>query len=227
MNQVEKLHFTEAPVEEKEKLARLLDSINVGKREVKYSQEQTIYSQGEPGDAVFLIQEGQVRLSVVSVAGKEATLAVMGRQEFFGVTCLGEQRRRLTSAMALQPTTLLRIERAVMIRNLWEDKQLFDFFLSHLLSRTVTLQNDLCAQILEPSEKRLVRVLLKLTQFGEKSHEQVKVPKISHDRLATMVGTTRSRVTFFMNRFKKLGFVDYGTDMFVDPDRLSDLLQKE
>jgi CRP/FNR family cyclic AMP-dependent transcriptional regulator len=205
----------------------LLAGISVGKRLLNYHKNQTVFAQGDEAEAVYYIQQGQVRLTVVSFSGKEATLSILGPQEFFGVGCLGHQRQRLSTASTLEPSVLIRIEKPALLRALRDNPPLFDFFLSNLLNRTLSLQKDLCTQIFDPSERRLMRVLLKLSRFGEPVQERVKMRKISHDTLATMVGTTRSRVTYFMNKLKKMGAIDYGKGMLLDPSRLSHALQEE
>jgi CRP/FNR family cyclic AMP-dependent transcriptional regulator len=215
------------PGENKVQLESLLAGIGAGKRTLNYPKNQTVFSQGDDSDAVYFIQQGQVKLTVVSFAGKEATLSIMGPQECFGVGCLSHQRQRLSTATTLEPSVLLRIEKNAMLRALRENPQLFDFFLSNLLNRTLTLQKDLCTQIFDPSERRLMRVLLKLSRLGEPTQERVQMRKISHDTLATMVGTTRSRVTYFMNKLKKTGAIDYGKEMLLDPSRLAHALQEE
>jgi CRP/FNR family transcriptional regulator, cyclic AMP receptor protein len=207
---------------------RFLAGISLGKRVVSLDKNETIFCQGDPADAVFYIHRGKVKLTVVSLSGKEATLSVLGPGDFFGVCCLGDQRERSNTASTLEPTTLTRVEKDSMFRSLREQPRLLDAFLAHLLKRTVNLQKDLCTQILDPSEKRLAKVLLRLTEGAEEEHEEcVRMPKISHDTLATMVGTTRSRVTFFMNKFKNQGFIDYDKGIMVRPTQLSTMLQEE
>ena len=205
----------------------LLAGINVGKRLLHYSRNQTVFAQGDEAAAVYYIQQGQVRVTVVSFAGKEATLSVMGSQEFLGMECLSSQCQRLGTASTLEPSELFRIEKNVMLQALRDQPQLFDFFLSCLLNHTLSLQKDLCTQIFDPSERRLMRVLLKLSRFGQPCDECVQLRKISHDTLATMVGTTRSRVTYFMNKLKKMGVIDYGKGIQLDPSRLSHVLQED
>ena len=213
--------------ESKTQFENLLAGISVGKRLLRYSRNQTVFAQGDEAAAVYYIQQGQVRLTVVSFAGKEATLSVMGPQEFLGVECLSNQRQRLGTASTLEPSELIRIDKNVMLQALRDQPRLFDFFLSRLLNHTLSLQKDLCTQIFDPSERRLMRVLLKLSRFGQPCDECVQLRKISHDTLATMVGTTRSRVTYFMNKFKKMGVIDYGKGIQLDPSRLSHALQDD
>jgi CRP/FNR family cyclic AMP-dependent transcriptional regulator len=213
--------------ESKAQFENLLAGISSGKRLLQYPKNQTVFSQGDEADAVYYIQEGQVKSTVVSFSGKEATLSIMGPEEFFGVGCLSHQRQRLSTVSTLEPSALVRIEKRVMLRALHEHLPLFDVFLSSLLNRTLNLQRDLCTQIFDPSEQRLIRTLLKLSRFGTPANEQVQMRKISHDTLATMVGTTRSRVTYFMNKLKKTGAVDYGKEMLLDPSRLAHALQED
>jgi len=205
----------------------LFGGVSVGKRQLHFSRNQTIFSQGDEANAVYYILQGQVRMTVVSFAGKEATLSVMGPQEFVGMECLSSQCQRLGTASALEPSELIRIEKNVMLQALREQPQILDFFLSSLLNHTLSLQKDLCTQIFDPSERRLMRVLLKLSRFGKPDNECVQLRKISHDTLATMVGTTRSRVTYFMNKFKKMGVIEYGKGIQLDTSRLSNVLQED
>jgi CRP-like cAMP-binding protein len=213
--------------ENRRDLEELFAGMQTGRRTINYSRGQIIFSQDDPADAVFFVQEGQVKLVVVSLTGKEATLSVMGPQEFFGVGCLGNQNRRLSSAVTMDSSVLIRFERDIMIRALREHPRLLDAFLSHLLDRTIGLQRDLCTQMFDSSEKRLIRVLLKLTRLGEEYHERIKLPKLSHDFLATMVGTTRSRITYFMNKFRRLGLIDYGKGIVIDASVLSNALEPQ
>lgn len=221
------IELTSINEENKTRLEDLLAGITTGKRTLNYNRNQIIFSQGDPADAVFLILQGQVKLTVVSFAGKEATLSVLGPQEFFGVGALGQQRQRLGTASALESSVLIRVEKNVMLLALRNQPELFNFFLASVLNRTVTLQKDLCTQILDPSEKILMHVLLKLSQSGEERQGRIKLPQLSHEILATMVGTTRSRVTFFINKFRKLGLIDAGKGLFVHPSRLNAALQED
>jgi len=207
---------------------RLLACIPSGKRVLHLQRNETIFSQGDPADAVYYIHQGQVRLAVVSCDGKEATLSVLGPGDFFGVCCLGDQSERSNTASTLESSVLTRIGKELMLRSLREQPRLLDGFLADLLKRTLNLQRDLCTQILDTSEKRLARVLLRLTELAEEKHEEcVTMPKISHDTLATMVGTTRSRVTYFMNKFRSRGLINYDKGITVRPSELSMMLQEE
>ena len=208
-------------------IEQALNSLSFGKRVLTLRKNQVVFSQGEPADALYYIQRGKVKLVVVSFAGKEATLSVMGKGEFFGLGSLQQRSLRLTTATTLEPSVIVRVERDIMQRELRSHPRLSDVLMTQLLSRTLTLQKDLCTHIFDPSEKRLARVLLKLSRLGEESQQQVAMPKISHDTLATMVGTTRSRITYFMNKFKKLGFIDYGKEMMIHPTRLTTAIQQD
>jgi CRP-like cAMP-binding protein len=182
------------------------------------AKDEIVYAQGDPADAVFCVEQGNIKLTVLSCSGKEATLRVVGPQELFGTCCLGSETSRLSTASALTPSRVIRIDRTVMRRALHEQPQFVDCVMASLLRCKTSLENDLCAHIMESSENRLARTLLKLAKVaGEGNEEYVKLPKISHDVLATMVGTTRSRVTYFMNRFRRQGFIEYGKGILVRP----------
>jgi CRP/FNR family transcriptional regulator, cyclic AMP receptor protein len=208
-------------------IEQALNSLSFGKRVLNLRKNQVVFSQGEPADALYYIQRGKVKMVVVSFVGKEATLSVMGKGEFFGLGSLQQRSLRLATATTLEPSVIVRIERDIMQRELRSHPRLSEVLMTQLLSRTLTLQKDLCTHIFDPSEKRLARVLLKLSRLGEESQQQVAMPKISHDTLATMVGTTRSRITYFMNKFKKLGFIDYGKEMMIHPSRLTTAIQQD
>jgi CRP-like cAMP-binding protein len=213
--------------ERREQFSPLLAYVSSGKRELSFCRNEVVYSQGDPADTVFYIREGHVKLTMVSFAGKEATFSVLGPTDFFGVCCLSDQTERLSTASTLEPTMLVRIEKKVLMRSLSENPVMLETFLSCVLKRTLNLQKDLCTQILDPSEKRLARVLLRLARSaGERNEECVKMPKISHETLATMVGTTRSRISYFMNRFKDQGFIDYGKGIVVRPSQLSMVIKE-
>jgi len=200
----------------------------VSRRNVlNFRKNEVIFSQGDLADALFCIQAGRVKLAVVSPSGKEATLSVFTENDLIGLGCLSFQKRRLGTATALEPSELIRIDRDSWFSILREQPELFEVVLAHLSNRNIELQKDLCAQILDHSERRLARVLLKLTQIGVEQREPVVLPRISHDTLATMVGTTRSRITYFMNRFRKRGLIDYKSGVMVHPSRLSAALQDD
>ena len=187
-----------------------LREIGTGRTLLQFKKKQSIFSQGDPADAVYFIQKGRVRLSLVSKSGKEATLALMGAGDFLGEECVAaSQPRRLTTATALSESTLLKIKKRTMITALKTEHSFSERFVSFLLSRNAHFQEDLTDQLFNRSEKRLARVLLQLAQFGQEKEHETVVPKISQEMLAEMVGTTRARVSFFMNRFRKMGFIHY------------------
>ncbi len=187
-----------------------LATIGTGRKVVTFPQKQTIFTQGEAADAVFYIQEGKVRLTVVSKVGKEATLAILSEGEFFGEGGLAGQPFRMGSATAMTDCEVLRIDKKAMMLALHREHTFSDLFVAYLLARNIRYEEDLVDQLFNSSEKRLARILLLLAHFGKESAPETVIPKISQETLADMIGTTRSRVSFFMNRFRKLGFVDYG-----------------
>ena len=189
---------------------QFLATIGEGRRVVAFSKKQTIFAQGDAADAVFYIQEGRVRLTVVSKIGKEATLGILSGGEFFGEGSLAGQPLRMGSASAVTDCELMRIDKKAMMLALHQQHTLSDVFTAYLLGRNIRYEADLVDQLFNSSEKRLARVLLMLAHFGKEGVPETVIPKMSQETLAEMIGTTRSRVSFFMNRFRKLGFVDYG-----------------
>lgn len=189
-----------------------LATIGAGRKVVTFPKKQTIFTQGDAADTVFYIQAGKVRLTVVSKAGKEATLAILSEGEFFGEGGLAGQPLRMGSAAAMTDCELLRIDKKAMMLALHREHTFSDLFVAYLLARNIRYEEDLVDQLFNSSEKRLARILLLLAHFGKESAPETVIPKISQETLADMIGTTRSRVSFFMNRFRKLGFVDYGED---------------
>jgi CRP-like cAMP-binding protein len=186
-----------------------LSTIDGGRKIATFAKKETIFAQGDSSDAVFYIQEGKVKLTVVSDAGKEATIGILNESAFFGEGCLTGQRLRLCSASALTDCSVMRIEKKAMIEVLHREHAFSDLFVAYLLARNIRYEEDLVDQLFNSSEKRLARILLLLAHFGKEGQPETVIPKISQESLAEMVGTTRSRVSFFMNRFRKLGFVDY------------------
>ena len=186
-----------------------LSTLNGGRKIEAFSKKQTIFTQGDSSDAVFYIKEGRVKLTVVSKAGKEATIGILNEGDFFGEGCLTGQRLRLCSATAMTDCSLMRIEKKAMMEVLHREHQFSDMFVAYLLARNIRYEEDLVDQLFNSSEKMLARVLLLLAHFGKEGIPETVVPKISQETLAEMVGTTRSRVSFFMNRFRKLGFIHY------------------
>jgi CRP-like cAMP-binding protein len=186
-----------------------LATIGDGRKIVSVPKKKTIFSQGDAADAVFYIQKGKVRLTVVSKTGKEATIAMVSERSFFGEGSLAGQLLRMGSAAAMTDCELLRVEKKAMMDALHRESALSDMFVAYLLARNIRYEEDLVDQLFNSSEKRLARVLILLAHFGKEGIPETVIPKISQETLAAMVGTTRSRVSFFMNRFRKMGFIDY------------------
>jgi CRP/FNR family cyclic AMP-dependent transcriptional regulator len=186
-----------------------LATIGEGRKTLTLAKKQGVFTQGDTADAVFYIQKGRVRLTVVSKTGKEATIGILGEGNFFGEGSLAGQALRMGSAAAMTDCQLLRIEKKAMMNALHREHAFSDMFVAYLLARNIRYEEDLVDQLFKSSEKRLARVLLMLAHFGKEGVPQTVVPKISQETLAEMVGTTRSRVSFFMNRFRKLGFIHY------------------
>ncbi|MFZ0816163.1 MAG: Crp/Fnr family transcriptional regulator [Candidatus Sulfotelmatobacter sp.] len=186
-----------------------LATIGDGRKILLVPKKQAIFAQGDDADSVFYIQKGKVRLTVVSQAGKEATIAIVSERNFFGEGALAGQVLRMGSAAAMTDCDLLRVEKKAMMDALHREHALSDMFVAYLLARNIRYEEDLVDQLFNSSEKRLARVLLLLAHFGKEGIPETVVPKISQETLAAMVGTTRSRVSFFMNRFRKMGFIDY------------------
>ena len=186
-----------------------LSTMDGGRKIATFSKTQTIFTQGASSDAVFYIQKGKVRLTVVSQSGKEATIGILNEGDFFGEGCLKGQPLRMCSATAMTDCSVMRIDKKSMIEVLHREHAFSDMFVAYLLTRNIRYEEDLVDQLFNSSEKRLARMLLLLAHFGKEGAAEIVIPKISQETLAEMVGTTRSRVSFFMNRFRKLGFIDY------------------
>ena len=180
-----------------------------GKTILRYPKSKVIFAQGDPCDAVFYIQEGRVKITVLSTRGKEATVALLGAEDFIGESCLTSQPLRMASATAITDCCILRIEKEALLNVLHCERAFSDLFVAYLVSRNNQIQEDLVDQLFNSAEKRLARTLLLLARFGKEGRTETVVPKISQETLAEMVGTTRARVNFFMNRFRQLGFIDY------------------
>jgi CRP/FNR family transcriptional regulator, cyclic AMP receptor protein len=189
---------------------KFLATIGEGREVAAFPKKSAIFAQGDAADAVFYIQEGKVRLSVVSKAGKEATLGILSGGQFFGEGSLAGQALRMGSATAMTDCELLRIDKKAMMLALHREHTFSDLFVAYLLARNIRYEEDLVDQLFNSSEKRLARLLLLLAHFGKEGIPETVIPKISQETLAEMIGTTRSRVSFFMNRFRELGFLDYG-----------------
>jgi CRP/FNR family transcriptional regulator, cyclic AMP receptor protein len=186
-----------------------LSGLNRRKTVVEYGADRRIFDQGQPADSIFYIRKGKVRLSVISQQGKEAIVATLSTGDFLGEGCLAGQPLRMATATTVSDCNLFRIEKLLMQRVLHEKHAISEFFVAHLLSRNARYEADLVDQLFNSSEKRLARILLLLAHFGKESRAELVLPTVSQDSLAQMVGTTRSRVSHFMNKFRKLGFVDY------------------
>jgi len=187
-----------------------LATIGEGRKFVLYPKKQRIFAQGDTADAVFYVQTGKVKLTVVSTTGKEATIGILGEGDFFGEGSLAGQVVRMGAATAMTDCAVLRIDKKAMLEALHREHEFSDMFVAYLLARNIRYEEDLVDQLFNSSEKRLARILLLLAHFGKEGRPEAVIPKISQEMLAEMIGTTRSRVSFFMNRFRKLGFVDYG-----------------
>ena len=205
-------------------LQTFLSTIDGGRKIAAFPKKETIFVQGDPSDAVFYIQEGKVKLTVVSKTGKEATIGILNEGDFFGEGCLTGQSLRLCAASAMTDCSVMRIGKNAMVEVLHREHAFSDMFVAHLLTRNIRYEEDLVDQLFNSSEKRLARILLLLAHFGKEGQPQVAIPKISQETLAEMVGTTRSRVSFFMNRFRKLGFIRYNGELEVHSSLLNIVL---
>jgi len=206
-----------------------LSTIGKGREMLSVQKRQTIFAQGDPTDGLFFIQEGKIQLSVVSEAGKEATLAILSEADFFGEGGLAGQVVRMSSAIAMTDCILLHVEKKAMMAAMSLQPKLSAMFVKYLLKRNIRYQDDLVDQLFNSSERRLARVLLLMAQFGKEGVSEMSVPRLSQETLAEMVGTTRSRVSFFMNRFRKLGFINYdvGDTLHVHSSLLSIVLNDD
>ena len=189
--------------------AAFLGGVSRGKTVLEYGANRIIYRQGEPADSIWYLQRGEVKRAVTSQQGKEAIVSVLSGNEFFGEGCLAGQPLRISTASAVTDCTLYRIEKALMVRLLHEEHGIAELFMTHLLTRNTRFEEDLVDQLFNSSEKRLARILLLLAHFGKESRTETVHPGINQEHLAQMVGTTRSRVSHFMNKFRSLGFIDY------------------
>jgi CRP-like cAMP-binding protein len=202
-----------------------LTRIESGKTTREYRDEQVVFSQGDAADAVFYVESGKVKLTVVSTRGKEAVIGLLGQGSFFGEGCLAAQPLRMATASALQLCSIVRVGKSTMVRVLHREPEFAELFIAYLLSRNVRIEEDLVDQLFNSSEKRLARILLLLAHFGKESRPESVIPKVSQETLAAMVGTTRSRVSYFMNRFRKLGFIHYNGGLEVNSALLTVLLR--
>jgi CRP/FNR family transcriptional regulator, cyclic AMP receptor protein len=202
-----------------------LSRMGEGRRTRRYRRDEIVFSQGDPADAVFYAQRGKVKVTVVSDRGKEAVVAILGASDFFGEGCLAGQRVRMSTARALTECSIVRVEKATMIRVLHDEASFSELFIAHLLSRNIRVEEDLVDQLFNSSEKRLARILLILANFGKESVPEPIIPKMSQEMLAEMIGTTRSRVSFFLNKFRKLGFIEYNGGLHVHSSLLNVILR--
>jgi CRP/FNR family transcriptional regulator, cyclic AMP receptor protein len=201
-----------------------LESAGVSRRSVRFKPGTTVFVQGSQANSVFYLQQGGVKLSVLSPSGKEAVVAMLGPGDFFGEGCLAGQPLRMSTAAAVVPTTVLRIPKGEMIQLLHEHSEFSDRFLSHMLTRNIRIEEDLVDQLFNSSEKRLARMLLLLARYGKEDVPQRMLPKLSQETLAEIVGTTRSRVNFFMNKFRRLGLIEYNGTLKINSSLLSIVL---
>ncbi|PYX91657.1 MAG: Crp/Fnr family transcriptional regulator [Acidobacteria bacterium] len=201
-----------------------LASIGRGRRMLEFDKKQAIFTQGDSANAVFYLQKGRVKLTVVSPRGKEATIGMLAAGDFFGEGCIADQPLRMATASAMTDCTVIRIEKKTMMQVLHRQHTFSDLFVAYLVSRNIRFEADLVDQLFNSSEKRLARILLLLARFGKEGKPEALVPKISQETLAEMVGTTRSRVSFFMNRFRKLGFIQYNGGLHVHSSLLNIIL---
>jgi CRP/FNR family cyclic AMP-dependent transcriptional regulator len=204
-------------------LAKIGDGHGVG----KYRRDHIVFSQGDPADAVFYVQKGKVKLTVVSEHGKEAVIAILGTDEFFGEGCLAGQPQRIATVTTMTDSVIARLEKTAIIQVIHQEPAFSEMFIAHLLGRSIRVEADLVDQLFNSSEKRLARLLLLLANFGKEGAPEPMIAKISQETLAEMIGTTRSRVSFFMNKFRKLGFIDYNGGIEVHSSLLNVVLHDQ
>jgi CRP-like cAMP-binding protein len=203
-----------------------LDTAGVARKIAEFRRGESIYSQGEAAESVMYVQKGGVKFSVVNGSGKEAVVAMFGPSDFFGEGCMAGQTIRMGTATAITPTTLLVIEKDELLRVLHTEHELSDHFISYMLAHNIRVEEDLMDQLFNSSEKRLARTLLLLARYGKQDQPDRILPKVSQETLAEMIGTTRSRVNFFMNKFRKLGFIEYNGKIKVNKSLLSVVLHE-
>jgi CRP/FNR family cyclic AMP-dependent transcriptional regulator len=201
-----------------------LAKVGGGRTISKYRKSQKIFSQGDAADAVFYIQKGKIKITVVSKLGKEAVVAILGKDEFAGEGCLAGQNIRIATASAITECEIMRLEKGAIVRVLQEEPAFSELFVAHILMRTIRVEEDLVDQLFNSSEKRLARALLLLANFGKEGKPEPIIAKVSQETLADMIGTTRSRVSFFMNKFRKLGFISYNGKIEVHSSLLNVVL---
>ena len=201
-----------------------LSVVGDGRTIQKYRKGRIVFDQGDAADSVFYVQRGKIKIAVVSPRGKEAVIAILGEGHFFGEGCLGGQPLRMATASAMTDSTIVQVRKEVMVRVLRDEAEFSETFMTHLLTRNIRIEEDLVDHLFNSSEKRLARVLLLLANFGKDGRPEEVIPNISQETLAEMIGTTRSRVSFFMNRFRKMGFIEYNGGMHVHTSLLNVIL---
>ena len=203
-----------------------LETVGLKRSITQCPPNHKIFSQGDPSDAVFYIQKGRAKLTIISEQGKEAVIAILGADDFLGEACLTGQVVRVASATAIVPSSILRIEKGEMLRVLQKERALSGLFIAYLLSRNVRIEEDLVDQLFNSTEKRLARTLLLLARYGKEGNPETVVPEIDQETLAEMIGVTRERVNFFMNKFRKLGFIDYNGGLHIHSSLLNVVLHE-
>jgi len=211
------------PFDPKSFLAKVGDGRSID----RFGKDQIVFSQGDPADAVFYIQKGKAKVTVVSEQGKEAVVAMFGTNEFFGEGCLAGQVQRIATVTAMTDCVIMRLDKAAVVDVIHREPAFSEMFIAHLLGRTIRVEADLVDQLFNSSEKRLARLLLLLANFGKDGKPEPIIAKISQETLAEMIGTTRSRVSFFMNKFRKLGFIDYNGGIHVHSSLLNVVLHEQ
>jgi CRP/FNR family cyclic AMP-dependent transcriptional regulator len=201
-----------------------LSKVGRGRTIAKYRKNTIVFAQGDEADSVFFIEQGKVKMTVISEQGKEAVIAILGRGQFCGEGCLAGQSRRMATASAMSDCAVMRLDKRAIIRVMHDEPAFSALFVSHLLARTIRVEADLVDQLFNSSEKRLARALLLLANFGKEGRPEPIIAKISQETLADMIGTTRSRVSFFMNKFRQLGFIEYNGSLVVNSSLLSVVL---
>ena len=207
-------------------LREFLDSAGIRRKITKYARSAVIFAQGNPADEVFYIQQGSVKISVLSRTGKEAVVAILGAKDFFGEGCLAGQPRRMSTASAMSECETMRVDKTEIQRVLQDEPAFSQMFISHVLARNARIEEDLVDQLFNSTEKRLARLLLLLANFGKEGRPEPIAAKISQETLAEMIGTTRSRVSFFMNKFRKLGLIEYNGTIKINSSLLSVVLHE-
>ena len=202
----------------------LLNKVGNGTTPADYAKNQQVFSQGDPANAIFYLQKGKIKLTVVSSQGKEAVIAILSGGDFFGEGCLAGQPKRMATVTTITDCSIVRLDKAETMQFLRNDPVFSEIFLQHLLSRNIRIEEDLVDQLFNSSEKRLARVLLLLANFGKDGKPETVIPKISQETLAEIIGTTRSRVSFFMNKFRKMGFISYNGKLEVHSSLLNVVL---